>query len=243
METQPAYTLKDLLTEIVGGIAKAVSNRDGEPRPLHEARIRAATYMVMAFSPRDAIEAMIAGQCVMMHEMMVDSVHKTLRSEEEDRRRPTRAGIVAMDRAFGANLARLDRYQTRRPWTLDTNPAEGIDEMDIADRVRRHQAQSAPIRPVAPTTTTPTSGQLAACAANPEAMAALDAADPARFAHAMGVTDPSKEYLAAAGAQMAELNRLAPGNPAGSSILNQAAGHQQSKPYAPNRQQRRHPNR
>jgi hypothetical protein len=63
METQPAYTLKDLLTEIVGGVAKAVSNRDGEPRPLHEARIRASTYMVMAFSPRDAIEAMLAGQC------------------------------------------------------------------------------------------------------------------------------------------------------------------------------------
>jgi hypothetical protein len=142
METQQAYTLKDLLTEIVGGIAKAVSDRDGQPRQQHENRIRAASYMVMAFSPRDAIEAMIAGQCVMMHEMMVDSVHKTLRSEEENFRRPTRAGIVAMDRAFGANLARLDRYQTRRAQTPDTNPAEGLDEMDIADRVRRHQTQS-----------------------------------------------------------------------------------------------------
>jgi hypothetical protein len=59
----------------------------------------------------------------------------------------------------------------------------------------------------------------------------------------MGVHNPSPEYLAAAGAQMAELNRLAPANRAGSSILSQAAGHQKSPPYALNRQQRRHPNR
>jgi hypothetical protein len=188
----------------------------------------------------------------MMHEMMVDSVHKTLRSEEEDRRRPTRAGIVAMDRAFGANLARLDRYQTRRPWTQETNPAEGLDEMDIADRVRRHQAQTAQTaatQPPAKTATAPTSERLAACAANPEAIAALDAADPARFARAMGVHNPSDAYLAAAGAQMAELNRLAPGNRASgnqsSSIVCQAVSHQQkpSPPHALNRQQRRHPNR
>jgi hypothetical protein len=247
MDTQPAGTLQDLFTVIVGDIAKAVSDRDGEARQQHDIRVHATTCMVMSFSPRDAIEAMIAGQCVMLHEMIVDSVHKTLRSEEDDRRPTTRAGIVAMDRAFGANLTRLDRYQTRRAQTPDTHPAEGLGEMDIVERVRRHQAQTpqpAPAQPAAKATT-PTPEQIAACAASPEAMAALDAADPARFARAMGVNNPSATYLAAAGAKMAELNRLVPGNPAGNSAGSQPGGHQQghSPPYAGNRQQRRHPNR
>ena len=46
---------------------------------------------------------------------------------------------------------------------------------------------------------TPTPEQIAACRANPEAMAALRTGNYARFARAMGVEDePSEDYLTAA---------------------------------------------
>jgi hypothetical protein len=44
----------------------------------------------------------------------------------------------------------------------------------------------------------PSPEAIAACRANPEAMAALDAGDPERFARAMGVDQPGEAYLAAA---------------------------------------------
>ena len=249
METQAEFGFKELFAHVVGDMAKAVCERNGETRQHQFARSRAATHMIMGFLPRDVIEAMLAGRCVMLHEMIVDGVGKIMCPDEAARRPPTSAAIVSMDRAFGANLTRLERYQTRRaqspekPYQLET-----LAEANIADRVRRHQAKapsgSSPDaaqvtpRPVF----TPTSEQMAACGASPEAMAALEAADPARFAHAMGVANPDPAYLAAAGAQMAELNRLAAGLQTGIKAGSPPGGHQQA-PYKPNRQQRRHPNR
>ena len=249
MDTEPEFTLRDLLTHICGGVAKAVATRPGESEKHQYIRVQAAGLMVLAFSPRDSIEAMLAGRCVMLHEMIVDGVGKIMCPDEAARRPPTSAAIVSMDRAFGANLTRLERYQTRRaqspekPYQLET-----LAETNIADRVRRHQAKApSGSSPEAAQVTsravfTPTSEQIAACGASPEAMAALEAADPARFAHAMGVANPDPAYLAAAGAQMAELNRLAAGLQTGIKAGSPPGGHQQA-PYKPNRQQRRHPNR
>jgi len=248
MDNEPEFTPRDLLTHICGGVAKAVATRAGETEKHHYTRVQAAGLMVLAFTPRDSIEAMIAGHCVMLHEMIVDGVGKIMCPDEAARRPPTRAAIVSMDKAFGVNLTRLERYQTRRaqspqePYRLET-----LAETDIADRVRRHQATpgrtglaAAPITPRP--TFTPTPEQIAAGKANPEAMAALEAADPARFARAMGVDNPDPAYLAAAGAQMAEFNRLAAKTQSGSQTASPPGGRQQA-PYTPNRQQRRHPNR
>jgi hypothetical protein len=251
MDTEPEFTLRDLLTHICGGVAKAVATRPGESEKHNYIRVQAAGLMVLAFSPRDSIEAMLAGRCVMLHEMIVDGVGKVMCPNEAATPPLTSAAIVSMDRAFGANLTRLERYQTRRahsperPYQLET-----LAEANIADRVRRHRGAPSGSSPDAARVTprpvfTPTSEQIAACGANPEAMAALEAADPARFAHAMGVANPDPAYLAAAGAQMAELNRLAAGAQTGSQAASPPGSHQQMRPvpYKPNRQQRRHPNR
>jgi DNA-binding FadR family transcriptional regulator len=53
----------------------------------------------------------------------------------------------------------------------------------------------------------PSAAAIAACRANPEAMAALDAGDPERFARAMGLDAPSDAYLAAAGAEGSVFDR------------------------------------
>jgi hypothetical protein len=145
MDTQPAFGLQALLTHIVGGIANAIGERQGESRQQKSDRTQAAAHAVMAFMPRDAVEAMISGHCVMLHEMMVDSVHDTLRGEATPARRATRANIIAMDKAFGNNLARLERYRRRlAEGRRDAVAAKAGGETDIADRIRRHRATKRP---------------------------------------------------------------------------------------------------
>jgi hypothetical protein len=160
----------------------------------------------MEFQPRDSIEAMIAGHCVMFHEMIVDSVRFTLGRELEGTRRVTRSTIIAMDKAFGNNLTRLAQYRAGlAKGQTQAQPVDTIAETAIADRARRHGSTPVRPEPASPRQPVkPTSPEaIAACEANPEAVAALNARDPARFARAMGVNQPSEAYLAAAATQMA----------------------------------------
>ena len=120
MDTKPTFGPDNLLVHVVGDVANAVSGRAGESPSQRAARSRTAAATIMDFRPRDAVEAMIAGHCVIFHELIVDAVQVALRGEDASGRRVTHAGIVAMDRAFGANLTRLEHYRTRH----EENPAE-----------------------------------------------------------------------------------------------------------------------
>jgi hypothetical protein len=194
MDTQPMFGPNDLLAHVVGDTANAVSERASEPQHRQHDRRETAANTIMSFKPQDPVEAMLAGHCVMFHEMIVDSVHETLRGETAATRPATRNSIVAMDKAFGNNLARLERYRTSHA-PAEAQPADARAETEIADRVRRHQSTTEPrqqapsareagtiLRYPSPETIT----------ASPEAMAALD---PARFPHAMETGQPSDARL------------------------------------------------
>jgi hypothetical protein len=147
VDTQPPFGPNDVLTHIITDMAQAVSWRRDEPESRRLVRAQAAARTIVAFQPRDAIEAMLAGHCVMFHELIVDSVQTTLRGELDSTRRATRSGIVAMDKAFGANLLRLEQYRTRQATAAE--PADIRTETEVADRVHRHQfgTASATARP------------------------------------------------------------------------------------------------
>jgi len=219
MEPQPAFGFKELFTHLVGNVAKAVSERDGETREQQLNRSRAAVHTIMGMRPRDAIEVMLFGQCLMIHEVLIDTVHRTLHGESDIHRRATRSGIVAMAKAFGNHLVQLERYQAR--------PAEGRRDMpeqravDAQDEPRQppppltEAARGQPVPPaIAPIAVAqpaespvvgiyrPSPEAIAVCRANPAAMAALEAGDPAAFARALGVNQPSDAYVAAATGQM-----------------------------------------
>jgi hypothetical protein len=227
MDTQPSLTARDLLTHVIGDIAKALSDRSGEPAG-RDRRSLAAVHTIMAFQPRDAIEAMLAGHCVMFHELIVDSVHDTLRGEEEAPRRATRSGIVAMDKAFGDNLSRLERYQTRQAEpSPQAQPALARAETGIDDRVRRHQSQS----PVRQSNAAPPASPVVAQRTFPDGSAgsdpeALDLADPRHSADATG----------------ADLGTPATGQMSGfSEHEDEDSASSERSAYAANRQARRHP--
>lgn len=143
MDTQPTHSHQDLVAYIASETAQAVSERSGETRQHQDERTRAATQAVLAFQPGDAVEAMIASHCVMLHELIVTEVHDTLCDEHPAAQRSRQSRIVALDRAFGGNLARLRQQRTV---TQPEPPAAEGDraETDIADRIRRHLARAEP---------------------------------------------------------------------------------------------------
>jgi len=197
MDTQPEFGFRDLITHTVGEMAKAICEHVGEGKDQQYARAQAIVHTIMAFLPRDVTEAMIAGHLVMFHELIVDSARDTLRGEDDRAKRASRGNICAMDKAFGENLMRLERYRKR--------PAEGqrdapMLEAEIADRIARHAAATAEPGP------SPSPEMVATRAVTPEALAALKKGDAAGFARALGVEQPSEAFLAAA-AQPGPFNR------------------------------------
>ncbi len=224
METHSAMGFTQILSHIVGNVARAVSERNGETRQQSAVRAGCAAHMILGMLPRDVIEAMIAGHCVMLHELMISSVCHTLTGELETTRRATRGGIVAMDKAFGGNLIRLENYRTRPLMgpgveapvdaRVDSPMDEPLDETVAPSRdIPEEVTISAPediaaddpaavdeaaecVDNLVPSI--PTAAMIAACRANPEAMAALDAGDPEAFARAMGIENPSEAFLEAA---------------------------------------------
>jgi hypothetical protein len=147
MEMQTELGFQALFNHIVGGMAQALCDRPGETKEQQFARFQGASHTIMAFSPRDPIEAVLASRCVMFHELIVDSAHDTLHGEANPKLRAARGNIVAMDRAFGANLTRLEKYQTRkaegRRESLDAAAAGAVGEREIGDRVKRHRTEAA----------------------------------------------------------------------------------------------------
>ena len=145
MDTQPLSGAEQLLSHIIGNMAYTLSQREDKPEARQLARGQMAAQTILAFLPVDAVEAMIAGQCVMFHEMIVDSTQTTLRGEPDATRRATRSGIVAMDKAFGANLLRLKQVRAgQADVTPDAAPGDPPAETDIADRAYRHRSEMAP---------------------------------------------------------------------------------------------------
>jgi hypothetical protein len=140
MDTQPASGTEDVIAAIAGKAAQAVSQRAGESRQTQVVRAHAAMEAIMAFQPCDAVEAILASQCLMFHELIVADVHRSFCGEDPATQRATRSGIVAMDKAFGANLIRLKQRRTAS--LRETPPAQDRAETDIADRIRRHLAQT-----------------------------------------------------------------------------------------------------
>ena len=133
MDIELETGFEHLLTFAVTDMAKAVSVRHGETEARQFARCQAAVHMIMGFQPRDVIEVLLAGHCVMVHEVMTADVHDSLRGEAPSNRRT----LVALNKAFNDNLDRLERYRQR--------PAEGRRDAPEASPVA--DVPAAPVEP------------------------------------------------------------------------------------------------
>jgi hypothetical protein len=68
----------------------------------------------MAFLPRDAMETMVAGQCVMFDCLLRDATSDLLRSEAQPVKRRIRSQVIALGRSFLKQLEQLRLLQARQ---------------------------------------------------------------------------------------------------------------------------------
>jgi hypothetical protein len=225
MDTKSPFGLKEVLTHIVGDIADAVSDRPGESQQRKLIRSQAAVHTIMEFRPSCAIEAILAGHCLMFHEMIVDGVHARMRGEEAPASRVTWANIIAMDKAFGDNLTRLERHQHAEA-SAETHLGT---EAEIADRVHRHQSRTSAQKHAESRPYASGSGSIPRNPSPETTQASSEAPDPRRIATSIA-TDQGDEAW----------------SPAGHTSENPSPGpraHHSSGAWPGNRQARRHPNR
>ena len=74
-------SFKDHFTQVIGDMASAVCQRPGETHEKQVLRSKIAIQTVLGLRPRDSIEALVAGHCMMYHELIVDAVHTSLRDD------------------------------------------------------------------------------------------------------------------------------------------------------------------
>ena len=107
-----------VLTELLRGIAETVAVRPGDTEARRAARHQAAAASVLAFLPRDPVEAMLAGQCVVFDHLVHDTARDMLRGLEGTARPRGRAQLIAMGGVFLRYMAELHRFQARPVETL-----------------------------------------------------------------------------------------------------------------------------
>jgi hypothetical protein len=221
MDASPAFGIEECYASIVGDMARALSERHGETPAQQFARGQTAIHMIMAFLPRDAVEALLASHCVMLHELMLDSTHHALCAQEAKARHAEVHGLVALNKAFCGNLGHLRHYQ-KRPSGGSSEAADDLRKPErqtavdgaaqarpawtsAANQMASGRSAPAPAsRPEAAAELSashrPTDAAVTARTINPAAEAALKAGDPVGFAHAMGIERPSEAFLTAANA-------------------------------------------
>ncbi len=121
METQPAFSPEQLFDHIARDVARSICERPGDSVEQGAVRYQVAVEMVRAFQPGDVIEAMLAGHCVTLHEVIVDCGQDLSRDQEDAMRRATRSHLVALNGGF---LRNLDRLALRRRGVDDARREE-----------------------------------------------------------------------------------------------------------------------
>ena len=113
MDPAASLTQKQLLTEIHRGIVETVADRP-EDSPQRRARRQVATvHTVTSFLPRDVVETMLAGHCVIFDHLFRDGARDLLRGQAEAIKPRTRGGVNATGKMFLAHLDKLQEFRAR----------------------------------------------------------------------------------------------------------------------------------
>lgn len=218
-----AHNFEACCTTIIGDMAKALCERNGETPEQRIVRGQAVIHMIMGFLPRDVIEVTLASHCVMFHELMVAGVHDAFCAEEAKVRRAELHGLIAMNKAFCGNLGHLARYQKRVAEGSHEAPAESqaasgagtvagrAAGAESAQDPGRAEAEPVPSDPGKSSATCRPTDEAIAAGRDNAAAAAIRSGDPVGFARAMGIGRPSADFLAAARAPGSPFDLEAPG--------------------------------
>jgi hypothetical protein len=135
MQAPSEFGFEQLITELLRGLADAIADRPGETEAQRYARHQTAIFSAMAFLPRDAMETMLAGQCVMFDHLTRDAARDLLRNEAEPVKRRIRTQVTGLGRLFLKLMAELRRLQSRSGQQTAASPhARPVPPTDPAQK-------------------------------------------------------------------------------------------------------------
>ena len=176
MQAPPEFGFQQLVSELLRGVAGAVADRPGQTEAQRFARHQTAIFSVMALLPRDAMEAMLAGQCVMIDHLLRDAVSDLLRSETAAGKLRIRTQVTALGRQFLKHLEQFCRMRARP----DQQPAAPTHveraQVGLAQVERVHVEPE--LSPAAPPAPEPTRQTTTAAPLTPDDAPATVAAQP-----------------------------------------------------------------
>jgi hypothetical protein len=104
MITDQGFTLQDAMDELCNGVIEAVAERPGETAAMRSIRRQTVAHTVTSFQPRDPLEAMLAGQCVIFDQVFRDAMRASTRGQPAATTFRTRSQIHGTGRMFLAHL-------------------------------------------------------------------------------------------------------------------------------------------
>jgi hypothetical protein len=123
MSAPGVFGFQQLMTELLRGLAQAVAERPGETDSQRFARHQTAVFSAMAFMPRDAVETMLANQCVIFDHLLRDGTRDLLRGQSDRDKIRIRPQLVAIGKSFLNHLEQLRLSQLRPVEQIAMPPA------------------------------------------------------------------------------------------------------------------------
>ena len=155
MSVPAAFGFQQLTTEIIRGVVAAVADHPGDTDARRFARQQTVVFSVMAFLPRDAVETMLAGQCVVFDHLLRDGARDLLRGQAETIKLRVRPQLNATGNMVLKTLSHLARLQSRPAEGTAVAPAPRPAEATGAATTPARAAEPAP----APKPATPAAAQ------------------------------------------------------------------------------------
>jgi hypothetical protein len=111
--TPPPYGFTQIVQEIIRGVVDTVVERP-HLTPERKVEVRSAVICsMMAYNPRDPVEATIAGQCVIFDQVVHDAARDLFRGQNPQIKLKTRPGVLAAGKVFLATVQALSSMQAR----------------------------------------------------------------------------------------------------------------------------------
>jgi hypothetical protein len=121
--TQPAahpHHVSKLLEPALTTIVGALADRGDPSGPAFDTRAIEAWTVIQSLQPRDAIDLMLSGQLLALHEMFADGTRDVLRGMADTMKQRSQTTLVAMARVAQGHIDRLEKrgmqpYRTEVP--------------------------------------------------------------------------------------------------------------------------------
>jgi len=128
MTPDPAFGPEQLIAELCRKVVDTVADLPGWSPEQRAINRRTAYHSVMGFQPRDPVEAMLAGQCVIYDHLLRDGVRDQLHTNARVRNANARPINLGAGKLFLSALAMLQRMRHRAASQAKAIAAETAQE-------------------------------------------------------------------------------------------------------------------